>query len=68
MLYEVITWQIGGFVFVPVQKEANEMTKQIVIVGTLDTKGQELALVNELIEAAGLKTLVIDFGVRNNFV
>lgn len=39
------------------------MTKQIVIVGTLDTKGQELALVNELIEATGLKTLVIDFGV-----
>jgi uncharacterized protein (UPF0261 family) len=39
------------------------MSKNIVIVGALDTKGREFAFVKELIEAAGLSTLVIDFGV-----
>ena len=39
------------------------MSKNIVIVGALDTKGHEFAFVKELIEAAGLSTLVIDFGV-----
>lgn len=39
------------------------MSKTVVIVGTLDTKGQELAFVKELIEAEGLKVLVVDFGV-----
>jgi uncharacterized protein (UPF0261 family) len=37
--------------------------KTVVIVGTLDTKGQEYAFVKELIEGEGLDTLVIDFGV-----
>lgn len=39
------------------------MAKTVVIVGTLDTKGQEFALVKELIEKTGVDTLVVDFGV-----
>ena len=39
------------------------MTKTVVIVGALDTKGKEFAFVKELIEKEGLKTLVVDFGV-----
>lgn len=39
------------------------MTKTVVIVGALDTKGAEFALVKRLIEQAGVRTLVVDFGV-----
>jgi len=39
------------------------MTKTVVIVGSLDTKGEEFAFVKDLIEEEGLKTLVVDFGV-----
>ncbi len=39
------------------------MSKTVVLVGTLDTKGEEFAFVRELIEETGLETLVIDFGV-----
>ena len=39
------------------------MTKTVVIVGALDTKGKEFALVKQLIEEHGLQTLVVDFGV-----
>jgi uncharacterized protein (UPF0261 family) len=39
------------------------MTKTVVLVGTLDTKGQEFAFVKDLIEEVGLATLVVDFGV-----
>lgn len=39
------------------------MTKTVVIVGALDTKGMEFAFVKELIEKQGLKTLTVDFGV-----
>ena len=39
------------------------MAKTVVIVGTLDTKGEEFAFVKDLIEAEGLETLVVDFGV-----
>jgi len=39
------------------------MSKTVVMVGSLDTKGQEYAFVKELIEAEGLETLVVDFGV-----
>ena len=39
------------------------MAKQIVIVGALDTKGQEFKFVKDLIEKEGLATLVVDFGV-----
>ena len=39
------------------------MPKTVVIVGTLDTKGEDFALVKELIEREGLDTLVVDFGV-----
>jgi len=41
------------------------MSKTVVIVGSLDTKGQEYAFVKELIEAEGLETLVVDFGVMS---
>jgi uncharacterized protein (UPF0261 family) len=39
------------------------MTKTVVLVGALDTKGQEFAFVKDLIEESGLRTLVVDFGV-----
>jgi uncharacterized protein (UPF0261 family) len=39
------------------------MTKTVVLVGALDTKGVEFAFVKDLIERAGLDTLVVDFGV-----
>lgn len=42
------------------------MSKTVVIVGALDTKGAEFAFVKELIEAEGLKTLVVDFGVMGS--
>ncbi|MDH7485716.1 MAG: Tm-1-like ATP-binding domain-containing protein [Anaerolineae bacterium] len=39
------------------------MTKTVVIVGSLDTKGDDFAFVKELIENQGLRALVVDFGV-----
>jgi uncharacterized protein (UPF0261 family) len=39
------------------------MPKTVVIVGALDTKADDFRYVKELIERAGLATLVIDFGV-----
>ena len=39
------------------------MTKTVVLVGALDTKGQEFAFVKDLIERQGFETLVVDFGV-----
>lgn len=42
------------------------MTKTVVLVGSLDTKGQEFAFVKDLIEKAGLDTLVVDFGVMGD--
>ena len=38
------------------------MPKTVVIVGTLDTKGEDFRFVKELIEARGLATLVVDVG------
>ena len=39
------------------------MAKTIVIVGTLETKGEEIRYIKELIERKGLKTIIIDGGV-----
>ena len=39
------------------------MSKTVVVVGALDTKGQEFKFVKDLIEAQGLKTLTVDFGI-----
>lgn len=39
------------------------MTKTVVMVGALDTKGEEFAFVKGLIEQAGVNTLMVDFGV-----
>lgn len=39
------------------------MAKTVVIVGSLDTKGQEFAFVRDRLRQQGLETLVIDFGV-----
>lgn len=39
------------------------MPKTVVIVGALDTKGEEFAFIRNLIEKEGLNTLVVDFGV-----
>ncbi len=37
--------------------------RTIVLVGALDTKGEEFALVRRLIESSGLRTILVDFGV-----
>ena len=39
------------------------MLKKIVLLGTLDTKGVELQYIQDIIEATGLETIVIDVGV-----
>ena len=39
------------------------MSKPVVIVGALDTKGEEFRFVRDLIRARGLDTVVVDFGV-----
>ena len=39
------------------------MKKTVVVVGTLDTKGEEFAFIKDLIEKEGLETLVVDYGV-----
>jgi len=39
------------------------MSKSVVIVGALDTKGEEFAFAKKIIEDLGVKTLVVDFGV-----
>ncbi len=39
------------------------MSGTVLLVGALDTKGAEYAFVKDLIETAGLQTLVADFGV-----
>ena len=39
------------------------MPKPVVIVGALDTKGEEFRFVRDLIQARGLETIVVDFGV-----
>ena len=39
------------------------MAKTVVLVGALDTKGEDFEYVKELIEGQGLATLVVDFGV-----
>ena len=38
------------------------MTKTVVLMGALDTKGEEFAFVKRLIEERGLPVLVVDFG------
>jgi len=40
------------------------MSKSVVIVGSLDTKGKEYAFMKELIEKQNIETLVVDFGVQ----
>ncbi|HEY6056621.1 MAG TPA: Tm-1-like ATP-binding domain-containing protein [Candidatus Limnocylindrales bacterium] len=39
------------------------MSKNVLLIGTLDTKGREYAYVRDLIEARGLRTFVLDAGV-----
>jgi uncharacterized protein (UPF0261 family) len=39
------------------------MPKPVVLVGALDTKGEEYRFVRDLIRARGLETIVVDFGV-----
>src|SRR5690606_1980097 len=45
------------------QSQEVSMPKTVVIVGALDTKGDEFAYIKELIEKEGLNTIVVDFGV-----
>lgn len=42
------------------------MTLPIVLVGALDTKGEEFRFVRDLIRARGLEILVVDFGVMGD--
>jgi len=39
------------------------MPRSVVIVGALDTKGEEFSFLRDLIQAHGLNTVVVDFGV-----
>lgn len=39
------------------------MPKPVVLVGALDTKGAEFQFVRELLQAQGLETILVDFGV-----
>lgn len=39
------------------------MPQPVVLVGSLDTKGEEFRFVRDLIQARGLETIVVDFGV-----
>ena len=39
------------------------MKKKIIILGCMDTKGQEYAFIKDIIEKAGCDTLLIDVGV-----
>lgn len=39
------------------------MAKTVVLAGALDTKGEEYALVKQLIEQQGVQTLTVDFGI-----
>jgi uncharacterized protein (UPF0261 family) len=39
------------------------MAKPVVIVGALDTKGEEFRFVRDLVRGRGLETIVVDFGV-----
>jgi uncharacterized protein (UPF0261 family) len=39
------------------------MKKQVVLIGTLDTKGPEIAYLRDRLQELGLKTLVIDSGI-----
>ena len=41
------------------------MTHTVVIIGTLDTKGPEVAYLRDRLEALGLRTTVIDVGILN---
>lgn len=40
------------------------MTEKIVILGTLDTKGQEFKYIKDIIESAGVQTIVINAGIK----
>ena len=42
------------------------MSKPVVLVGALDTKGEEFRFVRDLIQARGLETIVVDFGVMGD--
>ncbi len=39
------------------------MTHTVVIIGTLDTKGPEVAYLRDRLQALGLRTTVIDVGI-----
>jgi uncharacterized protein (UPF0261 family) len=39
------------------------MSKKVVIVGTLDTKGNEFSFVNDIILSQGLETIIVDAGI-----
>ena len=39
------------------------MSKTVLLIGTLDTKGREYAYVRDLIRGRGLETFVLDAGV-----
>jgi len=40
------------------------MEKKVVILGTLDTKGQEFKYIKDIIESTGMQTIVINAGVK----
>ncbi|MDK2824065.1 MAG: hypothetical protein PWQ67_252 [Clostridia bacterium] len=68
---EFTAWTIGiilAFILLMNRKfsilRRNYMTRKVVILGTLDTKGQEFKFIKDVIESAGVKTIVINAGVK----
>ncbi|MBZ4653212.1 MAG: hypothetical protein JG781_550 [Peptococcaceae bacterium] len=49
-----------------IYKEGWSVEKRVVVLGTLDTKGQEFKFIKDVITATGLETLVIDAGVKGD--
>ena len=42
------------------------MPRRAYVVGTCDTKGEELRYVRGLLEAAGIRTCLVDVGIRSD--
>ena len=41
---------------------------KVVVLGTLDTKGQEFKFIKDVVESVGVETIVINAGVKGNQV
>jgi uncharacterized protein (UPF0261 family) len=49
------------------QSEISPRSLKAYVVGTIETKGEELRYVRDLIEEAGIPTVLVDVGPRSRF-